>query len=108
MTIKFKIPEFYMIYLRKHLSLAELLMLKLLIIVIQAQRYVQLGKLASDLPLPITYESRRKKIQRFLMLPQQTVEKIWRSLIAFIRKMRYDITDLNGVKNIEPQNVMPL
>ncbi|MEG5037348.1 hypothetical protein QUB44_31040, partial [Microcoleus sp. AT3-D2] len=25
--------------------------------------------------------------------------------IAFIRKMRYDITDLNGVKNIEPQNV---
>ncbi|AFZ09332.1 hypothetical protein Osc7112_5068 [Oscillatoria nigro-viridis PCC 7112] len=28
--------------------------------------------------------------------------------IAFIRKMRYDITDLNGVKNIEPQNVMQL
>jgi hypothetical protein len=28
--------------------------------------------------------------------------------IAFIRKMRYDITDLNGVKNIEPKNVMQL
>jgi hypothetical protein len=42
MTMKFKIPEFYiMIHLRKHLSLAELLMLKLLIIVIQAQRYVR-------------------------------------------------------------------
>jgi hypothetical protein len=54
-----------MIHLRKHLSLAELLMLKLLIIVIQAQRYVQLGKLASDLPLHITYESRRKKFKDF-------------------------------------------
>jgi hypothetical protein len=28
--------------------------------------------------------------------------------IAFIRKMRYDITELNGVKNIEPQNVRQL
>ena len=44
MTMKFKIPEFYMIHLRMHLSLAELLMLKLLIIVIQAQRYVQLAE----------------------------------------------------------------
>ncbi len=26
--------------------------------------------------------------------------------IAVIRKMRYDITDWNGVKNIKPQNVM--
>ncbi len=28
--------------------------------------------------------------------------------IAFIRKVRYNTTDLNGVKNIEPQNVMQL
>ena len=28
--------------------------------------------------------------------------------ITFIRKMRYDITELNGVKNIELQNVMQL
>jgi len=30
------------------------------------------------------------------------------AFIAFIRKMRYDITELNGVKNIEPQNVRQL
>jgi HSP90 family molecular chaperone len=30
------------------------------------------------------------------------------STIAFIRKMRYDITDLNGVKNRDTQNVMQL
>jgi uncharacterized coiled-coil protein SlyX len=28
--------------------------------------------------------------------------------IAFLRKMRYDVTDLNEVKNIEPENVLPL
>jgi hypothetical protein len=28
--------------------------------------------------------------------------------IAFLRKMRYDVTDLNEVKNIEPENVMQL
>jgi hypothetical protein len=28
--------------------------------------------------------------------------------IAFLRKMRYDVTDLNEVKNIEPQNVLQL
>jgi len=33
------------------------------------------------------------------------VEKI---RIAFLRKMRYNITDLNGVKNIESQNVIQL
>ena len=30
------------------------------------------------------------------------------AVIAFLRKMRYNITDLNGVKNIEPQNVIQL
>ena len=28
--------------------------------------------------------------------------------IAFLRKMRYDVTDLNEVKNIEPENVLQL
>jgi hypothetical protein len=28
--------------------------------------------------------------------------------IAFLRNMRYDVTDLNEVKNIEPENVMQL
>jgi hypothetical protein len=35
------------------------------------------GERRNDLPLPITFESRRKKIQRFLSLPQLTLEKIW-------------------------------
>jgi hypothetical protein len=50
-----------------------------------------------------------------LQLPQKDREKEIVSLdsfiksdIAFIRKMRYDITELNGVKNIEPQNVRQL
>ena len=41
---------------------------------------------------------------------ESTAQRIVKRIedIAFIRKMRYDITELNGVKNIEPQNVMQL
>ena len=31
-----------------------------------------------------------------------------KNYIAFLRKMRYGVTDLNEVKNIEPENVMQL
>ena len=46
-------------------------------------------------------------IQTLLNCPNGDEPQILKD-IAFIRKMRYDITDLNGVKNIEPQNVMQL
>ena len=32
---------------------------------------------ATALPLPITFESQRQKIHRFLSLPQLTLSKIW-------------------------------
>lgn len=42
---------------------------------------MQLETLATALPLPITFDSRRKKLQRFLSLPQLTIEKIWFPLL---------------------------
>jgi hypothetical protein len=38
-------------------------------------------KLALALPLPILFESRRKKLQRFLSLPILDVEKLWFPII---------------------------
>ncbi|KAB8318622.1 transposase [Tolypothrix campylonemoides VB511288] len=38
-------------------------------------------KLALALPLPILFESRRKKLQRFLSLPILNVEKLWFPII---------------------------
>jgi hypothetical protein len=48
-----------------------------LIILLQSIKKVSLEGLATALPIPITFESRRKKIQRFLSLPNFTIEKIW-------------------------------
>lgn len=43
----------------------------------QLLRQVKLELLAESLPLPIQFESRRKKLRRFLRLEIITIEKIW-------------------------------
>jgi len=42
---------------------------------------VSIEALANALPIPITFESRRKKLQRFLSLPNFTIENILVSII---------------------------
>lgn len=42
---------------------------------------IALESLAAQLPMPILFESRRKRIQRFLSLPSFTVEKIWLPIV---------------------------
>ena len=47
--------------------------------------------------------------QQLIEEQQQEIEQLKEALdIAFLRKMRYDVTDLNEVKNIEPENVIQL
>ena len=43
---------------------------------------VSLETLATALPIPILFESRRKKIQRFLSLPNLKIEKIWFPIVT--------------------------
>lgn len=71
------IPEFYQNHLKSQLSLAEYLFLKILLTIIQSIKNVNLERLAKALPMPIKFESRRKRIQRFLSLPNLTIEKVW-------------------------------
>jgi hypothetical protein len=52
------------------------------VVILQNYRWVRLEELASKFPQKILFESRRKKLQRFLSLPQLTVEKIWWPLLA--------------------------
>jgi hypothetical protein len=75
------IPTFYQNHLRSQLSLAEYLLLKILIQILQTIKQVSLESLANALPIPIKFESRRKKIQRFLALPKLTIKKIWLPII---------------------------
>ena len=48
---------------------------------LQSYRIIQIEKLASILPIPIKYQSRRRHIQRFLVLPQLTTKCIWFPII---------------------------
>jgi hypothetical protein len=85
------LPELYQTHFQEKLKKSDYLLLEILINLLQSIKQVSLEKLAASLPLPIKYESRRKKIQRFLSLPEWDVKKIWLSVISqwiekFIKK----------------------
>lgn len=75
------LPLFYQTHLKSQLSLAEYLFVKILINVLQATKNVSLENLATVLPLPILFESRRKRIQRFLSRAGWNIETIWFPII---------------------------
>ncbi|OLT60473.1 hypothetical protein BJP37_17085 [Moorena bouillonii PNG] len=68
------------------MSLAEYILLKILLNLLQSIKKVNLEKIANALPLPIKFESRRKRIQRFLSLPNLTLEKIWVPIVEELLK----------------------
>ncbi|MGJ5674454.1 MAG: IS4 family transposase [Nostochopsis sp.] len=75
------LPLLYQQHLEKQFSRSEILLLTLLINVLQNIKKVSLEKLATILPIPILFESRRKKIQRFISLPSLSIEKVWFPII---------------------------
>lgn len=56
-------------------------MLQLLIWLLQVHKQVRIERLSACLPLPILFESRRRKIQKFLVLKHFNIEEIWLPLI---------------------------
>lgn len=77
-------PELYRSFLCCHLSESQILTLDLLIWLLQVHKQVKIERLAACLPLPILYESRRRHLQRFLLLPKVSVVLIWLPLIQQI------------------------
>ncbi|MCC3436800.1 MULTISPECIES: IS4 family transposase [unclassified Microcoleus] len=77
------IPTFYQTHLKKQLTKAHFLVMTTLLSVIQSEKQVRLERLARVFPYPITTESRRRKIQRFLDLPSLTISLIWFPLITY-------------------------
>jgi hypothetical protein len=71
------LPVFYQKHLKSQLNVAEFIFLKILLILLQSIKKVSLEKLANALPIGIKFESRRKRIQGFLSLPNLTIEKVW-------------------------------
>lgn len=52
-------------------------MLQLLVVLLQFHKSVTLEKLATVFPQPIQFESRRRSIQRFLLVPQLNIKLLW-------------------------------
>lgn len=76
--------ESYQKLLEKSLKKSQFLMLQLLIWLLQVHKQVRIERLSACLPLPILFESRRRKIQNFLVLKHFNVEEIWLPLIKVI------------------------
>jgi hypothetical protein len=74
---------FYQTHLKKQLTHAQFILLTILFSLIQSEKQVKLEWLARVFPYPITAESRRRKLQRFLDLPQLTLAGIWFPLISY-------------------------
>ncbi|AFY35261.1 IS4 family transposase [Calothrix sp. PCC 7507] len=83
------LPQSYQTIFRKHLSEQQYLTLELLLLLIQAHRQVKLSTLASLFPQAITYESRKRNLQRFLVVGNLCVKLLWFPLIKYwIRQQR--------------------
>jgi hypothetical protein len=77
------IPTFYLIHLKKQLSSAQFKLIEILLPLIQSEKQVRLERLSRVFPYPITTETRRRKLQRFLDLPHLTISLIWFPLITY-------------------------
>jgi hypothetical protein len=78
------LPELYLTPLHSQLSASQLLTLEMLVWLLQFHKQVRIERLAAYLPLPILYESRRRHVQRFLVLPQLSIPLLWFPLIKSI------------------------
>ena len=71
----------YQNHLENQLVPSELLFFNILINVLQNVKKVSLEKIATALPIPILFESKRKKIQRFLSAPTFNIKTLWLPII---------------------------
>ncbi len=82
-------PQFYQIHLEKQLKVAEYLTLKILVCLLQSQKQVSIELLATLMPYPIQFESRRRSLQRFLQLDCLNIENLWFPLVIKILQAKF-------------------
>ena len=77
------LPQFYQNCFQRQLKKAEYLTRQILVFLLQVNQEVSIELLATVMPYPIAFESRRRALQRFLKLPARTIEKLWFPLIKY-------------------------
>ena len=61
------LPEFDHQCISKVLAARQYATLRIIVLILQSYRTIQIEKIASILPVPIKYQSRRRHIQRFFL-----------------------------------------
>jgi hypothetical protein len=85
-------PQFYLLHLQRQLKNTEYLTLKILVYLLQSQKQVSIELLATLMPYPIQFESRRRSVQRFLTLSSLNIESLWFPLVQEILKAKFSLT----------------
>jgi len=83
-------PQFYQNHLKTQLKPAEYLTLKILVYLLQSHKHVSIELLASFMPYPIQFESRRRSIQRFLKLDCLNIESLWFRIVKEILTTKFN------------------
>jgi hypothetical protein len=73
------LPSFYLLHLQEQLKVTEYLTLKILVYLLEGHKQVSRELLASLMPYPIQFESRRRSLQRFLKLDCLQIERLFLS-----------------------------
>ena len=81
--------QFYISHLEKQLKPAEYLTLKNLVYLLQSQKQVSIELLASLMPYPIQFKSRRRSLQRFLNLDSLNIERLWFPIVKEILQAKF-------------------
>jgi hypothetical protein len=83
------LPPFYQASLQAQLSAIQFITLQMLIELLQHERQICLERLAMLFAQPIQFESRRRNIQRFLLLPELQPKALWFPIIKHWVKRNY-------------------
>ena len=81
------LPPFYCLCLDAILTPSQVATLEILVWLLQFHKLFKIERLAARFPLPIKYESRRRKIKRFLLLSYFIVNAIWIPIVKGILKI---------------------
>ncbi|UFP92621.1 IS4 family transposase [Gloeobacter morelensis] len=77
-------PAFYQTFFAHLLTARQSLFLHLLVATLQTHKQLALGKLSQALPLPITADSRKRALQRFLTLDKLNIFEAWFPLVLYL------------------------
>lgn len=86
------LPQSYQNCFQRQLKAGDYLTLQLLILVLQLHKQVNIEQLATVLPYPILFESRRRCVQRFLILREFKIQTLWFPLIKHFLRINFNKT----------------